>query len=144
MRKLWMVGVLAAVVVGLLTTTLAVAGWFWDDPAWRVGNTEIHFLWAVDDPDGEYRSEIGLIHPKGVEVELLTPSSRTDRAYDRPSPKLSVTAGGVEVQGVFLINGKRGARANVLAEIRDVDGNLLVQGEGKTNSQIVLSAVVPQ
>ncbi len=144
MRKLWMAGVLAVVVVGLLTTTAAVAGWFWDDPAWKIGDTEVHFLWAVDNPNGDYRSQIGLVHPKGVEVELLTPSTKTDRAYDVASPQLKVTRKGVEIQGVFQIKAKKGADANVLAEIRTADGVLLASGNGRTNGKIVLSAVVPQ
>ncbi|MBI2918436.1 MAG: hypothetical protein HYY01_10645 [Chloroflexi bacterium] len=136
-------------IIGLLASTPAIAGWFWNS-AWEVGGQEVHLCWSGPEdsgPDG-YRASVELAYPKGVDVDLESQMTKKEQVHKVSSKELSVVGGNAQIRATFRVvpvegTGSQGTVTAWVTQGSSCDATTIGPAvSGSVGEKLVVNAVV--
>ncbi|GEM_PF-2032068 len=147
MRNVWIPALSSVLLLGLLTSSSALAGWFWNS-RWDVEGTDVRLCWSVDGGSGpgDYRASVELAYPKGVDVELVSQMTKKEEPHKVRSKQLTATESSAQIKGTFRVTAVEGASSragtvNAWISLGDCGNTALASASGDLREKVVVGPV---
>ena len=142
MRKHVLVGIIAFGAL-FISAAVAFAGWEWN-ARFDVQGVDTRVRWTVVDGANanDYKAQIVLYVPQGVEAKLVSQMTDLETAKVRTSPKLKCVPSGAEVEATVRIVPRENSGGSLGSVSLVANGAIIDQATGSLQQEIVVKGVL--